>query len=359
MSKVYRLSFGDVVDSEREKAFSSSTGVSTKKTITSSRPGLCTQHTGRAAGRRAGATLHRNVTLLGALASRLGSPPVVVSSAAVAWSVWLRIKIRNPSIRFVFGQELKEVLEPCLCSVWCCRINVIRAMPYERHPDLKTPPNEKVLWRYMDFARFVDLLENRGLWFSRLDRLGDPLEGSHTDAERANIRKYLERERAESLLRIFTSGRKDLFVNCWREGRSESLAMWDLYGKGSGIVAINTTVGRLKQAVSMYQEPVFISRLRYVDWNDAPGLDNVLVACSRKDLSYQHEAEVRAIIMGVKQRTRRLRGIRVGVRVKDLITRVIVGPREEEWVVRLVKQVMKKYELSQSVVRSDRLTPRR
>lgn len=53
----------------------------------------------------------------------------------------------------------------------------------ESHPNLIIPPNETVLWRYMDFARFIDLLERRVLWFPRADQFDDPLEGTWTDAE--------------------------------------------------------------------------------------------------------------------------------------------------------------------------------
>lgn len=234
-------------------------------------------------------------------------------------------------------------------------------MPYESHPDLRTPPNGTVLWRYMDLARFVDLVENRALWFTRLDQLEDPLEGSHTDAELAGIRKYLDRDSAERLIAVFRAARKELFVNCWRSGKNESLAMWDLYGKGSGIVAVKSTVGRLKKAVEAYNGSVFISRLWYLDWNTKPGIDNVLVACSRKDISYQHEAEVRAIIMedwsDPKEKGRP--GIRMPVEIERLITEVVVGPREQKWVVDLVGQILRRYNLAWPVIASNRLTPRR
>ena len=234
-------------------------------------------------------------------------------------------------------------------------------MPYEFHPDLRTPPNKTVLWRYMDFAKFLEMIESRTLWFSRVDQLEDPLEGTHTDAELAGIRKHVEKKRARQLIGLVRAARKGLYVNCWRSGSAESLAMWDLYGKGSGIVAVKSTVGRLKEAIATYEESVFISKSRYFDWNDAPGLDNVLVACSRKDLSYQHESEVRAIIMSVPsdRAARRRLGIHVPVDIERLVTEVMVGPREQKWVVRLVEQIMKRYKLSYPVVASNRLTPRR
>jgi hypothetical protein len=58
-------------------------------------------------------------------------------------------------------------------------------MPYEFHANLRTPPNDTVLWRYMDFAKFIQMIESKSLWFTRLDQLEDPLEGGHTDAELA------------------------------------------------------------------------------------------------------------------------------------------------------------------------------
>jgi len=231
-------------------------------------------------------------------------------------------------------------------------------MPYEFHPDLTTPPNRTVLWHYMDFAKFVEMLESRTLWFPRVDRLEDPLEGTHTDAELAGIRKHLGRTRAQQLIDVFRSARNGLFVNCWRSGSAESLAMWDLYGKGSGIVAVKSTVGLLKEAIAKCDMPVYISKTRYIDWNDSVGLDSVLVACSRKDLGYQHESEVRAIIMEDSYSKRKM-GVRLTIDIERLITEVMVGPREPEWVARLTVQVMERYGLLKRVIASNRLTPRR
>ena len=40
------------------------------------------------------------------------------------------------------------------------------------------PPADTILWRYMDFTKFVSLLEKRSLFFARADKLGDPFEGA-------------------------------------------------------------------------------------------------------------------------------------------------------------------------------------
>lgn len=57
------------------------------------------------------------------------------------------------------------------------------------HPSFPQP--EKPLtpvWRYMDFAKLVSLLQHGALYFPRLDRLADPFEGSLSRAEFERIR---------------------------------------------------------------------------------------------------------------------------------------------------------------------------
>ena len=189
----------------------------------------------------------------------------------------------------------------------------------------------------------MQMIESQSLWFARLDKFEDPLEGADTDAEISGIRKHVAKKRAEQLISLFREVRKDTYVSCWRAGKSESLAMWDLYGRGSGIVALKSTVELLKRAFANYGRPVFISKVRYLNWNEAVGLDNVLVASNRKDLSYEHEGEVRAILSDIVPRPEA--GIAVPVDINSLVTEIMVGPREKEWVVRLVERIKKRYRL--------------
>ena len=170
-------------------------------------------------------------------------------------------------------------------------------MPFAVHPDLETPPDDTILWRYSDFAKFMDLIERRKLWFSRSDKFEDPLEGTFTDAEIAHFGSLRpDGTPADPALygspQVSKMMRGTTFVNCWREGKHESMAMWDIYGKGSGVVAIKSTVGLLKAAVASYDWDVFISRVNYVDWNAVNWGGNALQMCVRKDVSYAHESEV-------------------------------------------------------------------
>jgi len=64
-------------------------------------------------------------------------------------------------------------------------------MPVTENPAFIAPANVDVkIWRYMDFTKFVSMLEEAGLFFARLDRLGDPFEGSSTRAEVMSREKW-------------------------------------------------------------------------------------------------------------------------------------------------------------------------
>ena len=109
--------------------------------------------------------------------------------------------------------------------------------------------------------------------------------------------------------------------------------------------------------------------------------------CFRKDSSYQHEAEVRAIIwdpdiisgnvsdalVAARSRSdypashsdpfilRKDNGrdvVEVGFPPGRFVTEIIVGPRERQWVTTLVDSVLNRYGLRIKVNPSDRLTPR-
>jgi hypothetical protein len=234
-------------------------------------------------------------------------------------------------------------------------------MPFQIHPDLTTPPGATILWRYMDFAKFVHMIETKTLWFSRQDQFEDPLEGTYTDGELEHFRSSPDTSRFD-LIKL-TRGTN--FVNCWRSGSAESLAMWDLYGKGSGIVAVKTTVKLLKQAVSSFPKRVYLTKVDYIDWNTAPLTGNFLVGCARKDLSYEHEKEVRAMIWETAPAGSTLQtiydgpvGIEVPFDPQLFITEVVVGPREPGWVAPLVQRIMTLYGLPHPVKTSNRLKAR-
>ena len=50
---------------------------------------------------------------------------------------------------------------------------------HQEHPVFRKPDNENVtIWRYMDFPKFVSMIDRKGLFLTRVDILQDKFEGS-------------------------------------------------------------------------------------------------------------------------------------------------------------------------------------
>jgi hypothetical protein len=266
-------------------------------------------------------------------------------------------------------------------------------MPLEPQSELILPPDGTTLWRYIDLAKFLLLLETRSLWFSRADQFEDPLEGTLTDAEMEHLRSRdvanPDRQWSffEGLLRATRHMRATAYVSCWRADEDESMAMWGLYGKGGVTVAVKTTVGNLKQAISESPLRVFLGEVKYLDWRSAYSDNSPLGMCFRKDTSYEYEKEVRAVIWDADrvsrnasdalkaarklgdyskavpdpfllQKTDGDRGIEVPIDPVNFVTEVVVGPRETESIFRLVKSLLDRYGIGIKITASNRLTPR-
>ena len=186
-------------------------------------------------------------------------------------------------------------------------------MAYEPHPHCLTPPDDTVVWRFVDLAKLLDLLENGQLWFSRADLLEDPREGRLTDSERRQVR--ITHEDPEDQIRRYESIRQDFYVNCWYAGETESMAMWKLFHNGGYAFAIRSTIGAIKKTLTHEEGPVFAGRIQYLDWAESSSLPNNAIGMMvRKSRSYGHESEVRLVIWAALWR---LPSIRVEVETEQ------------------------------------------
>jgi hypothetical protein len=155
-------------------------------------------------------------------------------------------------------------------------------MPFATHPHITTPSDDTVLWRYMAFNRLQQFLENEQLWFARLDQFDDPLEGTLTDGEISfdpptdGHPPQLRDATADPISQMM---RHTAYVQCWRMG-TESVAMWDLYGRTQDSVAVTTTVGQLKQQFSKDTRSVYMAEVEYVDWSEPRIIKGCVRRCS-------------------------------------------------------------------------------
>ena len=215
----------------------------------------------------------------------------------------------------------------------------------------------------MSFTKFVSLLTRKALFFSRVDKLGDPFEGSlsQLNIDHGSAVLGIPQEYTTLLHRYIKDLRRYVQVNCWHENEHESDAMWKLYsGNGEGI-AIKTDFHSLRESL-VGKDSVYIGRVNYVDYESTFIKENDSVApFMHKRKSFEHEREVRAII----QKHYVIDGkIIVGgpdiygpgtyheVDTSMLIKEVIVPPYAEDWFVELAQTTAETFGLQSPVTKS-------
>lgn len=234
--------------------------------------------------------------------------------------------------------------------------------PFQRSPT----DHDARIWRYMDFAKFVWLLECRALYFARADRLEDDHEGS---APLVNIQKrpalYGESPAHQAIQRAQMNHwiRQWTFINCWHASEHESAAMWRLYSAGDEAVAIQSSYGRLTECLPEMAVPGLVNYIDY-DTDEMPE-DNTFHPFFHKRKSFEHEREVRAVVQELpvfadengrmrvdRERVSEEQGKTVPVDLGRLIERVYIAPTSPGWIAELVDRTAKRYGLRSEVVPS-------
>lgn len=212
------------------------------------------------------------------------------------------------------------------------------------------------VWRYMDFTKFVSLLDRRALFFPRAIHLrqADSFEGQYSKVT-------LDHGFAPALNHLLADFDRFVVVNSWHMNDGESAAMWDLYLREGPGVAIRTTYKSLEASFPEDGPSVFIGRVRYIDYlsevmpaeQREKGF-NGLAAFLCKRACFAHEAELRCLAIvqeqaGGAERFRRDGGVYVPLRLNDIIHEIVVSPRAPGWFAALVRSVALKYDIAAPV----------
>lgn len=223
---------------------------------------------------------------------------------------------------------------------------------YQPHPDFEPPDDTTPLWRYVDFTKFVYLLETRGLWFTRADRFVDRFEGSFTFEDARRRRDWAPPVR-EEVGRQIEALRSRTCLSCWHRNEYESAAMWELYLKSDEGVAIRSTFPRMQAALRNADTPVHIGVVRYLDYDrESIPADTTFAPLLHKRRSFAHENEVRALVQrdGDDDDDD---GRLVPCDLDGLIEQVFVSPHAPDWFQELVASISRRYGHGWRVVRSD------
>ena len=235
---------------------------------------------------------------------------------------------------------------------------------YKEHEHYTTPRDDAMLWRYLDFTKFVSLLEKSALFFARADKFDDPFEGSYLRMNTELRPKLYAGKVSEDSLQGWVNFTKEVrrytLISCWHESLHESAAMWRLYSREKDGIAIKSSFGSFKKSFTT-PEDVFIGKVNYVDYErDFIPEFNILFPFLHKRKSFEHEREVRAIILTLPSKDGAIDtsqeifdiGEYYDVDLSLLIQEVIVAPYAPEWFLGLIKSVATRYNLDAPVVKS-------
>lgn len=161
---------------------------------------------------------------------------------------------------------------------------------------------DTAIWRYMDLARYVSLLD-RGLFFAGANNFTDVWEGGLGGADLRRFREENARLSQAELQAQWTARlatKQDALartgVSCWHRADHESAALWELYiPKGLG-VAIRSTVGRLCASVAEAKRAIDAVNLVYSDYENLELGGDPIKLLAHKRMEFAHEHEIRFLV---------------------------------------------------------------
>lgn len=229
-----------------------------------------------------------------------------------------------------------------------------------KHPSFEEPEDPKAqIWRYLDLAKFLSLLEKSALYFCRVDLLGDPFEGSRPRGEDAfwestlkqdDTKKDIVEHNKRVINEFRRKSRQRMYANCWHLNNHESAAMWHVYSRDAASIALQSTFERLRDCLP---DSIHIGIVKYIDYEtESVPFGNLFDYFLHKRKSFEHERELRALISTESVTVdgkatwdvpSEQPGIEVSVDLPQLIKQVVIAPEAPSWFLDLVVKVVKRY----------------
>jgi hypothetical protein len=229
---------------------------------------------------------------------------------------------------------------------------------YLNNPNIKLPQDQDtIVWKYLDLSKFLDLLLSKKLFMSRSDKFEDQYEGTFSEPTFEEIKKLSTNN--PDFLSYYKTHREKVAVSSWHINEYESFAMWQIFTQNSEGLAIQSTVKRLQDALipeKNYKQ--YIGEVNYIDYKkEYIPFDDLFFPFLFKRKSFQYEREVR-IITDVTDSSIKLNdGLKINVDINQLIEKIYIHPKSENWyknlVIQLVKQLGFDFEIEKSDLESD------
>jgi hypothetical protein len=229
---------------------------------------------------------------------------------------------------------------------------------YLNNPNIKLPQDpDTIVWKYLDLSKFLDLLLSQKLFMSRSDKFEDQYEGTFSEPTFEEIKKLSTNN--PDFLNYYKTHREKVAISSWHINEYESFAMWQIFTQNSEGLAIQSTVKRLQDALAPEKNyKLHIGEVNYIDYKkEYIPFDDLFFPFLFKRKSFQYEREVRIITDVADNNIKLNDGLKINVDISQLIEKIYIHPKSENWyknlVIQLVKQLGFDFEIEKSDLESD------
>ncbi len=225
---------------------------------------------------------------------------------------------------------------------------------YLSSPNIKLPEDpDTIVWKYLDLSKFLDLLLSRKLFMSRSDKFEDQYEGTFSEPTFEEIKKLAINN--PEFLNYYKTHREKVAISSWHINEYESFAMWQIFTQNSEGLAIQSTIGRLQKALEPEKNlKQYIGQVNYIDYKkEYIPFDDLFFPFLFKRKSFQYEREVRIISDTSDTKININDGIKINVDISQLIDKIYIHPKSENWYKNLVIELVSKLGFDIEIEKSD------
>jgi len=213
--------------------------------------------------------------------------------------------------------------------------------------------NDTIVWKYLDLSKFLDMLLSRQLFMSRSDKFEDQYEGTFSEPTFEEIKKIAANN--PKFLDNYKSHREKVVISSWHINEYESFAMWQIFTQNTEGLAIQTTIGRLKKALLAEKKmQQYIGAVNYIDYKkEFIPFNDAFFPFLFKRKSFQYEREIRIISDVTNSGMKIDNGLKVDVNLNQLIEKIYIHPKSENWYKKLVIELVSKLGFDFAIEKSD------
>lgn len=225
---------------------------------------------------------------------------------------------------------------------------------YITSPNIQLPEDpDTIVWKYLDLSKFLDLLLSQKLFMSRSDKFEDQYEGTFSEPTFEEIKKLAINN--PDFLDYYKTHREKVAISSWHINEYESFAMWQIFTQNSEGLAIQSTIGRLQKALEPEKNlKQYIGQVNYIDYKkEYIPFDDLFFPFLFKRKSFQYEREVRIISDTSDTKININDGIKINVDISQLIDKIYIHPKSENWYKNLVIELVSKLGFDIEIEKSD------